>query len=43
MKPETHATDQIPAYALNILDADEAAQVEAHLAACAACQQELQA
>ncbi|MCA9942365.1 MAG: anti-sigma factor [Anaerolineales bacterium] len=43
MKPETHATDQIPAYALNILDAAEAAQVEAHLAACAACQQELQA
>lgn len=43
MKPETHVTDQIPAYALNILDAAEAAQVEAHLATCAACQEELQA
>jgi anti-sigma-K factor RskA len=43
MKPETHVTDQISAYALHILEASEAAQVEAHIATCAACQQELQA
>jgi anti-sigma-K factor RskA len=43
MKPENHVTDQIPAFALNILDAAEAAQVKAHLATCAACQEELQA
>ena len=41
MKPETHVTDQISAYALNILDAADAAEVEAHLADCPACQQEL--
>lgn len=43
MKPESHATDQIAAYALNILDAAEAAEVEAHLQNCASCRAELQA
>lgn len=43
MNTETHATDQLAAYALNILDPAEATEVEAHLATCAACQAELQA
>lgn len=43
MNTETHAIDQLAAYALNILDPAEAAEVEAHLATCAACQAELQA
>lgn len=43
MKPETHITDQLAAYALNILDAPEAAEVAAHLSDCASCQQELEA
>ena len=43
MNSETHITEQLAAYALNMLDADEASQVEAHLLTCAACQQELQA
>lgn len=43
MKPESHVTDQIPAYALNIMAAAEAAEVAAHLTTCAACQAELQA
>ena len=43
MKPENHVTDQLAAYALSLLDATEAAQVEAHLATCASCQQELYA
>lgn len=43
MEPETHVTDQIAAYALNILDTAEAAQVGTHLADCASCQQELTA
>ena len=38
-----HVTDQIPAYALDCLDADEAFQVEAHLTVCAACRAELEA
>ncbi len=43
MKPESHVTDQIAAYALNILEAEETAEVAAHLETCAACQAELQA
>ena len=43
MNSETHITEQLAAYALNMLDADGASQVEAHLLTCAACQQELQA
>ena len=42
MKPESHVTDQIPAYALNIMAAAEAAEVAAHLTTCTACQSELQ-
>jgi anti-sigma-K factor RskA len=38
-----HVTDQIPAYALDCLDGDEAFQVEAHLTVCAACRAELEA
>ena len=38
-----HVTDQIPAYALDCLDAEEAFQVEAHLTVCAACRAELEA
>ena len=43
MNTENHITEQLAAFALNILDASEAAQVEAHLANCAVCQEELQA
>lgn len=43
MNTETHTPEQLAAYALNLLDANEAAQVEAHLVTCATCQQELQA
>ncbi|MCA9953794.1 MAG: anti-sigma factor [Anaerolineales bacterium] len=43
MNIETHVTDQLAAYALNVLDADEAAEVAAHLAVCQVCQEELQA
>lgn len=43
MNIETHVTDQLAAYALNVLDADEAADVAAHLATCRVCQQELHA
>lgn len=43
MNPETHVTEQLAAYALNILDAPETAQVKAHLATCAACRAELDA
>ncbi|MEZ4591050.1 MAG: anti-sigma factor [Chloroflexota bacterium] len=43
MSSETHVTEQLAAYALNLLDADEAAQVAAHLATCATCQAELDA
>ncbi|MBK8903007.1 MAG: anti-sigma factor [Anaerolineaceae bacterium] len=42
MNIETHITDQLAAYALNILDADEAAEAAAHLESCPVCQQELQ-
>jgi anti-sigma-K factor RskA len=38
-----HVTDQIPAYALDCLDAEEAFQVEAHLTVCATCRAELEA
>jgi anti-sigma-K factor RskA len=38
-----HVTDQIPAYALDCLDEQEAFQVEAHLTVCAACRAELEA
>jgi len=38
-----HVTDQIPAYALDCLDEEEAFQVEAHLTVCAACRAELEA
>lgn len=37
-----HVTEQIPAYALDCLDEEEAFQVEAHLVVCAACQAELE-
>jgi len=43
MKPESHTTDQIAAYALNILDTAEAAEVASHLTTCASCRAELQA
>lgn len=43
MKPESHVTDQIAAYALNILAAAEAAEVATHLTTCPDCQAELQA
>jgi anti-sigma-K factor RskA len=43
MKPESHVTDQIAAYVLNILDAAEAAEVATHLTTCPDCQAELQA
>lgn len=43
MSSETHVTEQLAAYALNLLADDEAAQVAAHLATCAACQAELDA
>lgn len=35
--------DSIPAYALGIIDADEAETLSGHIASCAACQAELQA
>lgn len=40
---ETHVTEQLAAYALNLLTDDEAAQVAAHLVICATCQAELDA
>jgi anti-sigma-K factor RskA len=43
MNTETHLTELLPAYALHCLDAEETAQVEAHLAVCPACQMELRA
>lgn len=39
---ENHVIDLIAAYALNILEADEAQQVASHLAACSSCATELQ-
>ncbi|VAW41286.1 hypothetical protein MNBD_CHLOROFLEXI01-1674 [hydrothermal vent metagenome] len=41
MDSESHITELLAAYALNILDATEAAQVAAHLADCTHCQEEL--
>jgi anti-sigma-K factor RskA len=41
MDSETHVTEMLAAYALNILDATEASHIEAHLAGCLSCQQEL--
>jgi len=38
-----HPTDLLDAYALGILDADEAAVVEAHLVECSLCQDEVEA
>jgi len=38
-----HVTDQIPAYALDCLDEEEAFQVETHLTVCAVCRAELAA
>jgi anti-sigma-K factor RskA len=43
VKDEAHVTDLIPAYAIACLDAQELEQVERHLAACPACQAELNA
>lgn len=40
---ELHPIDLIPAYALDILDGEEAREVVDHLAACPACRQELAA
>jgi anti-sigma-K factor RskA len=42
MRPdEAHATEWLPAYALNILTEEETTQVAEHLAICPACQAEL--
>jgi anti-sigma-K factor RskA len=38
---ENHVTEQIPAYALDCLDAEEALEVSAHLAVCTLCRDEL--
>ena len=38
-----HVTDQIPAYALDCLDEEEAFRVETHLTVCAVCRAELAA
>ncbi len=43
MPPRFHPIDQLPAYALGVLDPEEAAQVEAHLAVCEICRAELRA
>lgn len=37
----SHPDDALAAYALGVLDADEAAEVETHLAGCATCRAEL--
>ena len=39
--PDVHPHDDVAAYALDALDGDEAAVVEAHLATCPACRDEL--
>jgi anti-sigma-K factor RskA len=39
--PDLHPHDDVAAYALDALDGDEAAEVEAHLATCPACRDEL--
>lgn len=41
MENNAHPTDLLPAYALEILDPDEQATVEAHLGTCPDCQAEL--
>ena len=41
MSNEAHVLELLPAYALGVLDADETAQVEAHLPECDTCQVEL--
>jgi anti-sigma-K factor RskA len=41
MSNKSHVTDLIPAYALNILDADEAEGVTQHLQTCPSCREEL--
>lgn len=38
---DEHLSEHLPAYALGILEAEEAAAVAAHLAQCAACREEL--
>lgn len=43
MFDETHVLDQLPAYALGSLDADEATQVEEHLLSCWICRAESRA
>lgn len=43
MFDETHVSDLLPAFALGSLDADEADQVEEHLASCLICRAESQA
>ena len=42
MSKATHVKELIPAYALNCLDNDEAAQVAAHLNDCPVCRAELE-
>ena len=42
MPDHNHYEGNLPAYALGVLDEDEAAQVSAHLAGCSACQSELE-
>jgi anti-sigma-K factor RskA len=43
MEPETHPTDLLPAYALEILDPAEQTEVQAHLDSCSNCRAELAA
>ncbi len=43
MSVNEHATDLLPAYALDILDEDEARQVREHLESCDICRHELRA
>jgi anti-sigma-K factor RskA len=39
--PDDHVSDTLPAYALGILEAEEATAIAAHLARCPVCQEEL--
>lgn len=39
--PDEHVSDTLPAYALGILEAEEATAIAAHLARCPVCQEEL--
>jgi anti-sigma-K factor RskA len=43
MNSEEHVLDYLPAYALGILEDDEALQVDRHLAVCEVCRMELRA